>query len=318
MAPKVPSLARANAKRLKRLVRFWLLRAVLVAVGWLPFRLAQRLGDALGSLAFALAAGERAKALASLSLAFPEWTPAQKNILARETFRHLGRCAFELACVHKVLPRFDQFIEWPEEDQATLRGALSQHRGVVFVTGHVGNWELMGWRVARAGYPVRAVAKEMTDARLTRLANAFRAQGGVQSIWRGQNGAVKQILKALKNGELLTLLIDQDTRVQNVFVPFFGRPAATPRAAADFALRTGAVPMAAWCHRQPDGHYRIHMRQLAFTRTQDAEADAVALTAAFTRVLETAIRLAPEQWVWMHQRWKSRPDTAAPVLGRTA
>jgi KDO2-lipid IV(A) lauroyltransferase len=288
-------------------LRFYLLRGLLAAVALIPVALAARLGELLGEAAFVLAGEERKKALASLRVAYPAMTEAEREGLAQRTFRHLGRCAFELGCVGQLLPRLETFMEWPTEDRARLDAVLGRGRGVVFVTGHVGNWELMGWRVARAGYPVRAVAKEMTDFRLTRLAEEFRARGQVQSIWRGQEGAVKQILRALKAGELLTLLIDQDTRVQNLFVPFFGRPAATPRAAADFVVRTGAAPMVAYCHRQADGHYRITMKEVAFEPTGDNEGDAYRLTAAFTGELEAAIRAAPEQWVWMHQRWKTQP-----------
>jgi KDO2-lipid IV(A) lauroyltransferase len=295
-------------KRLKRWLRFVVLRALLAVVARLPFALAVRLGETLGALAFTLVPGERQKALASLATAFPELPDASRLDLARRAFRHLGRSVLEVACVDQVLPRFESFLEWPDEDRAILERVLARKKGVVFVTGHIGNWELMGWRVARAGYPVRAVAKELTDERLTRLAGDLRARGQVKSIWRGQPGAVKEILRALKAGELLTLLIDQDTRVQNVFVPFFGRPAATPRAAADFALRTGAIPMVAYCHRQADGRHRIHMKEVDFAPSGDDERDAVGLTAAFTRELEAAIRQAPEQWVWMHQRWKTRPQ----------
>lgn len=297
------------AKRLKRFLRFWLLRALLGILSALPLALAQRLGDIFGGLVFRVAKKEREKAVASLTVAFPELSHAERLALAEKTFRHLGRCALELACARRILPQLESFMEWPAADRACLEAVLARGRGVVFVTGHIGNWELMGWRVALAGFPVRAVAKELSDLRLTALAGRFRAQGGVQSIWRGHQGAVRQILKALKAGELLTLLIDQDTRVQNVFVPFFGKLAATPRAAADFALRTGATPMVAWCHRKADGHYQITMKEVAFESSGDGGLDALALTAALTRELEGAIRAAPEQWVWMHQRWKTMPGT---------
>ena len=284
---------------------------MLALVGLVPFALAQRLGDLLGSLACALVPSERRKALASLEVAFPTLGEPERKVLVRKMFRHLGRCALELACVGGIVDRLDEFVEWPASDRALLESVLARGKGVVFVTGHIGNWELMGWRVARAGFAVRAVAKELTDARMTRLAEAFRERGQVHSIWRGQQGAVKQILRALKAGELLTLLIDQDTRVQNVFVPFFGREAATPRAAADFALRTGSPSMVAWCHRQPDGHYKVRMREVPHPTSADAEADTLALTAALTAELEHAIREAPEQWVWLHQRWKTRPALAS-------
>jgi Kdo2-lipid IVA lauroyltransferase/acyltransferase len=139
----------------------------------------------------------------------------------------------------------------------------------------------------------------------------FRARGGVRSIWRGHEGAVRQMLRALKAGEILGLLIDQDTRAQNLFVPFFGTPAATPRAAADLALRTGAAVVVGFCQREGEQGYRLRMEEVpvpaAGPDAASREAAAWALTAALSARIEAAIRRAPEQWVWMHQRWKTRP-----------
>jgi KDO2-lipid IV(A) lauroyltransferase len=189
-----------------------------------------------------------------------------------------------------------------------LEAALSRGRGVVVVSGHVGNWELLALRVARSGIArASAVAKETSDSRMTALLEEFRAANGLHSIWRGQDGAAKQILRSLRDGEILGLLIDQDTRVQSVFVPFFGRSAATPRAAADLALRTGAGVVCAFCQRTRDGRYRISMQELGFQPGGDREADVRELTAAMTRQIEEAIRRSPEQWVWMHRRWKTQP-----------
>jgi KDO2-lipid IV(A) lauroyltransferase len=179
---------------------------------------------------------------------------------------------------------------------------------VLFVSGHVGNWELLARRVALAGYPCQTIAKETTDPRLTRLVERFRAAGKLKSIWRGQDGAAKAMLKALKGGEILGMLIDQDTKVQSVHVPFFGHPASTPRAAADLALRTGAAVVVGFCQRQADGRYRVAMKQVEPESTGDREADAVALTAKMTWEIEQAIRRAPAQWVWMHRRWKTQPS----------
>jgi KDO2-lipid IV(A) lauroyltransferase len=174
------------------------------------------------------------------------------------------------------------------------------------VGAHLGNWELQAWAVARAGIPLQAVGKENVDPRLTRLMDRFRARGGVRNIWRGQPGAAVALLKALRRGEALAMLIDQDTNVQNVFVPFFGHPAATPRAAADLVLRTGAAACVCLVHKRPDGTYRATSEEVPVPSTGDPERDAVELTARFTARIEAAIRAHPEQWVWMHQRWKTK------------
>lgn len=296
------------AKRLKRYLRYLAVRAAVSLVGLLPLGVAGALGERLGAWGFALAGGERRKALESLSRAFPALGAPAREALARQCFRHLGRAAFELACVQQIDSAPERWVEWPAGDRAVLDGALARGRGVVFVSGHVGNWELLARRVALAGYSAHTIAKETSDPRLTRLVERFRQRGRLQSIWRGQDGAAKKMLRVLREGAILGLLIDQDTRVQSVFVPFFGHPASTPRAAADLALRTKAALVVGFCQRQESGRYRIAMRELEVSRTEDAESDAVRLTAALTSEIEAAIRQAPAQWVWMHRRWKTQPE----------
>jgi len=295
------------AKRVKRHLRYCVVRAALFGVEWLPIQVAGRLGEALGSLAFRLASKTRRSALESLARAFPELSAERRRALACSSFQHLGRCAFELACIRQLDPRIGQWVEWNERERGLLENALSRGRGVVFVSGHVGNWELLARRVALAGLPASTIAKESSDWRLTRLVERFRIQGRVESIWRGQQGAAKRMLRVLKSGGILGFLIDQDTAVQSIFVPFFGQPAATPRAAADLALKTGAAVVVGFCQRKEDGRYRLSMKEILHRQTGDMENDVVALTQDLTAEIESAIRRTPEQWVWMHRRWKSQP-----------
>jgi KDO2-lipid IV(A) lauroyltransferase len=294
-------------KRLKRFLRYLVLRATAFWVALLPVSWARALGRVLGGLSYTLFAGERRKALDSLQRAFPDKTDAERRALARACFAHLGQCAGELACIRKLDPSLERLVAWADEDRHVLDVALKRGRGVVFVSGHVGNWELLARRMALAGCPGQTVGKEMTDARLTAWVDRYRASGKVRTLWRGRDGAAKAMLKILRAGEILGLVVDQDTKVQSVFVPFFGTAAATPRAPADLALRTGAVVVVGFCQRQGDGRYALSMKEVRVAPTGEHEADVVALTAAMTQEIETAIRRAPEQWVWMHRRWKTRP-----------
>jgi KDO2-lipid IV(A) lauroyltransferase len=295
------------AKRLKRFLRYLLVRAGLALVHPMPLGVARWLGVRFGTLAFLLARGERRKALKSLARAFPEKTEAERLAVARASFRHLGAAMFEVGCTSALDRQLKQWVAWPQEDRQVLEQALARGKGVVFISGHVGNWELLARRVAAEGFPCQSIAKETSDPRLTALVERFRARGKVRSIWRGQEGAARHMLRALKNGEILGLLIDQDTRVQSFFVPFFGELAATPRAAGDLAIRTGAAVVVGFCQREADG-YRLRMEEVPSPPEQDREAAALALTAALSQRIEAAIRRAPEQWVWMHQRWKTRPE----------
>lgn len=287
-------------------MRYGLVRALVGVLSLLPVRWASGLGAFVGAVGSVLARGERRKALASLARAFPEKPEAERVALMRACFRHLGRMALELVCVRQLDARIDEWVDWTSESRAAFDECLGRKKGVVFVTGHVGNWELLARRAGLAGYPVFTIAREASDERTTALIESFRSTGGVKPIWRGRASAAKEMLRALKRGSFLGLLIDQDTRVQSVWVPFFGHLAKTPRAAADLALRTGAAVMTGFCHRVGKHRYRIVMREVQVPEG-DGDALVTALTAKLTRGIEDAIREHPEQWVWMHERWKSPP-----------
>ncbi len=306
MEARVSHVTPPLAKRLKRWVRFAFLRGALAVASRLPLRWAQALGDALGSVAFRLLAQERAKALASLARALPEKTDAERWALASASFRHLGRCALEAAVAARLSEaQLDRLLEVPEAVRRLLVQAVAQGRGVVAVSGHVGHWELFGWALVRLGLPLHVIAREGVDARLGALAEAFRARGGVRTILRGRPGSAVALLRALRRGAMLGFLVDQDTRVQSVGVPFFGTLASTARAPADLTLRTGAVSVVGFLQRQADGRYQLSASEVEVPHSGDAEADVLELTARYSAAIEAAVRRAPEQWVWMHQRWKS-------------
>ncbi len=296
-------------KRIKRTLRSALIRVAIRLLGMLPLRPALRIGGGAGRLAYHLARKTRALALDHLALAFPEKTPAERERIARDLFVHLGRSTLELASIRWYDGRLDAYIELSPPD--LLREVMSRGRGMVFVTGHVGSWELLARRIARAGVPNAVVAKASWARKIDELAERFRAEGGVTTLWRESPDTGRAIIRTFRAGKALGLLIDQDTSVQGVFVPFFGRLAFTPRAAADFAVRFGAPVVVGTIHRngprKADGH-RVELEEIPFSADPpDREAEVVRLTAACTAALERAIRRHPEEWVWMHERWATRP-----------
>lgn len=293
-------------KRMKRFVRYLFIRAFLVPVQLIPLRAASWLGERLGLMVFTLVGSQRRKALASITTAYPEKTEAERNELARESFRHLGRSVMEMVCIRRFDERRHTLVEWMPEARAAMDSALARGKGVVFVTGHVGNWELLARYVALENYPVAVIGKELSDERTTGLVERFRASGKLRVIWRGRQGAAKEMLRALRGNSILGILIDQDTKVQSVWVPFFGKLAKTPRAAADLAMSTGAAPMLGFCTRVGPLKYRITMKELPLPALEGEEA-VMSLTSELTHGIETQIREHPEQWVWIHQRWKSPP-----------
>jgi KDO2-lipid IV(A) lauroyltransferase len=146
------------------------------------------------------------------------------------------------------------------------------------------------------------------------LIEAWRAEGGVTTLWREDPSTARALLRVFKEGHVLGILVDQDTKVQGVWVPFFGRPAYTPRAPADLALRTGAPVLVGTSHRRgpnPADGLLFEVTEVPYDpRPADREAEVLRITAACQAVMEEAIRRHPADWVWMHERWKTPPPAA--------
>jgi len=306
-------------KRWKRAARAAVLRFLVRLLMLLPLRVAFTAGAALGRVAWPLAPRVRRQMRASLALAFPELPPEERDAIARESLVNLGKTAGEAISMRRWANRLDDYVEAPPETVAVVQRAWDRRKGIIFVLGHIGNWELTR-RLSRYVQPNAAIAKRSWHPSLDALSERFRAEGGVQTFFREDPSTGRAMLRLFKQGGALGILIDQDTNVQSVFVPFFGRLAATPRAAADFALRFDATVLVVTCHRRgpgaSDGH-RLEVTEVPFDPAPaDREAEAVRLTAACAAVQEAAIRRYPTEWVWMHQRWKTRPtsEQAAPAL----
>ncbi|BDG04722.1 lysophospholipid acyltransferase family protein [Anaeromyxobacter oryzae] len=305
-------MAATGWKRARRAVRAAVIVAFVRALMTMPLGVALALGGALGRLAWAISPRMRRDIRASLAVAFPERSDAERDAIARASLVHLGWVGAEAITMRRWADRLDAYVDAPPEAIATVERAWARKKGIIFVLGHIGNWELTS-RLSRYVQPNAAIAKRSWHVRLDRLSERFRAENGVGTYWRDDPATGRAMLRLFRQGGALGILIDQDIRdVQSVFVPFFGRPAATPRAAADLALRFGAAVLVVTCHRRGpragDGH-RLEVVEVPYdAAAPDREGEVVRLTAACAAVQEDAIRRHPAEWVWMHQRWKSRPD----------
>lgn len=304
-------------KRLRRRARFEAIRLAVGAASTLPLAALYALGRAAAAVAPFVARRTWRRALAGLTQAFPDLPDAERRALARACFVHLGRCLAELLALRRLDATIDALVAWPPDSRGVMEAALARKKGVLYVTGHIGHWELLARRVGLAGYPANVIAKESWHPKLTEAIDALRGSGRVNTIWRGRPDAAKRMLKLLRAGEFLGVLIDQDTDVQSVWAPFFGRPAKTPRGVADLALRTGAAVLVGACQRAPDGRYVLTAEEVPVP-AEDTEANVLALTATLNAKLEALIRRAPEQWVWFHERWKSPPPAQPPDASSSA
>lgn len=307
LAPAPPISLRRRLRRRykhhKRALVFALVRALLSLVVLLPERAVRALGMAVGSVAGLLARADRARAERQLRAVWPE-LDAHRTTTAM--FQHLGQTVAELALLSKDPGYLARWVELPAASRAALDGALAdaRGRGVVAVSAHLGNWELLPQCLVQAGYPVSTIARENANATLDQWIVALRARGGVTTIRRGAGSTTaREILRALKSGHLFALLVDQDTKVQSTLVPFFGRLAATPIAAAELALRSGRPVVVGFIRREGTRHV-VTVERVPAVEGEDV----TALTARLSARIEHHVRRAPEQWVWLHHRWNRTPE----------
>lgn len=277
------------------------IRAARRVLGALPLGLALAIGRAFGWLYWVLVPSPRRLADAHLALAFPALAPRRRREIVRRMFLHTGASFAELA----QWPRLRGTGYVTVEGRATLDAALAAGRGVIVVTGHIGNWELLAAEIARLGYPATVVARRVKDARFQALLEELRREAGLVVLDRDSPTFVQDVRRELDQKRIVALLIDQDTRGAGVWVPFFGRPARTPPGAAVLALRKRAAVVAVFIERRPAGGHRITMR--AIEPVEGGSRDRiVALTARMTEAIEAQIRHNPVEWVWWHERWRRR------------
>lgn len=294
-------------RRIRRFATYLLIRAFLAWLALLWFGAARAWARSVAWLVWCVVRRERERTIEHVRAAFPEWSPDEVERVARESLLQLGEAAAEIAHIDRLRRRLDETVECSAEDRAWIEAALAAKRGVLVVAGHIGNWELLGVYLAARGYPVRTLARGQSDPRLSEYVRRFRGSRGVHTILRHDPGAARAMLRVFREGAILGFFLDQDTDVPGVFVPFFGRPAWTPSGAATLALRTGCAVCVAVMHRVGRLRHRLRILPIDFDAGGERERDVARLTATLTRHLEDAIRQAPEQWVWIHQRWRRRP-----------
>jgi KDO2-lipid IV(A) lauroyltransferase len=290
-----------------------LYRALVVvsAIGRrIPLRIGQFLGRRVGALAWHVARRERRKALKHIGIAFPDWSDAQRRDAIRAMFQHLGMCVFELAWLPNMTPELRAKTSHVEGFERVLE-VIDSGRGVIIFTAHCGNWEWLSYVTGTFGRPVSVLQRERDQPEMNQYITELRAKAGVRTIDRGSASSAKEMINSIKRGGILAFVIDQNIRTESVKVPFFGREALTPIGPARLAVRTEAVVVTAYASRLPDGTHRLQFLEPVQCRKSD---DPVELTARITREIEEHIRAVPEQWVWMHDRWRER--SGAPASGR--
>lgn len=278
-----------------------LIRGAARVLGALPIPAALAVGRGLGAGAHRLLGTPRRLAQEHLALAMPALGEHERRRIVREMFRHAGASFVEIAFWPRV--RDGDYVRVDPAERRVLDEALGTGRGVIAVTGHVGNWELLAATMAHLGYPVTVVARRVNDDRFDALVREVRTGAGLRVLDRDDPRFAHAVRAELAAGRVVALLIDQDTRGAGVWVPFFGRPARTPAGAAVLALRARAEVVSVFIERRPGGGHRVRFAPLERGEGR-TRADIESLTARMTAAIEAQIRRNPVEWVWWHRRWR--------------
>jgi KDO2-lipid IV(A) lauroyltransferase len=283
-------------------VEYALLLPFLGLVRALPHGASRQLGAALGGLALRVDRRRRRIGAENLAHAFPERSEAERARLLAACFRHFGAAFVDGLSAQ----RFDQ-VAFCERTTISglehLTAAVELGRGVILLGAHHGNWEIIPPTLARASGPVVSVGRPPDNPHVARLVDRLRERFDNRVI--DKRGAVREMFRVLKSGGRLGILLDQRVRADEaIAVPFFGRPAWTSPIVARLALKTGAAVVPAFGDHLPDGRYRVDFHPAMFAAGEESDAATLEFTARCIALFEATIRLAPDKWLWMHDRWK--------------
>jgi KDO2-lipid IV(A) lauroyltransferase len=296
---------------------YYSLRGTVAALRALSWERACRIGARLGSLGYKPLGIRKHVVERQIAAAFPEWPSGKVKRVADASYRHLGRSAIETALMDSlgkdgVLKLVESVEGWHLVEEVVSKGL-----GAILVTGHIGNWELAGAYVAARGVPIDVIARGMANPIFDAYLNRTREKIGMVVV--KDTDAVRRTPRSLRAGRAVAFVADQGVMgLASTFVPFFGRPAKTPRGAAVFALRFNVPVLFVIALRKPNGKYRIVVEPIETTSTGDREKDVDGIVARFTQVLEKWVRVVPEQYFWQHRRWRRQPpDTPVELRDPT-
>jgi Kdo2-lipid IVA lauroyltransferase/acyltransferase len=286
---------------------------VLKTIGAMPRPIARFMAARTAAFLFWTRPGLRRAAMENLQLAFPAWTDKQRRAAIRGMVRQLGWMAAEFA-------HFPRYTKENIERAVLLDGfenfasAQARGKGVLFLTGHMSAWELAPFAQALFGYPLHFLARAIDNSSVDALVTRYRCLGGNLPVEKNQSA--RAVLKILAAGGTVGILADHNTLLtEGVFVDFLGIPACTTAGLARFALHTDAAVVPGFLHWDPAiRKYRLCFEPaVQLIRTGDDATDILENTQQFTRVIESYVRRYPDQWLWVHRRWKTRPPGEAPI-----
>jgi KDO2-lipid IV(A) lauroyltransferase len=298
---------------MKQRLEYWLVVSVAGILGWLPRPVARVAVRLLTAAAYWVLGRLRKTGQRNLAIAFPEMPPARRKEILWKLFRNLGRQMVEFCRMPCYTAQNTQ--GWLRtEGLENFLAAQGRGKGVLVLTGHLGAWELSSFYHSLMGHPMGIVIRRLDNTLLDAYVNRIRTLHGNRVLHK--DDFARGLLKAMHGGGTVGILMDTNmTPPQGVFANFFGVSACTGSGLARVALKTGAAVLPGFCVWEPEEQQYV-LRfgpELHFAQTDDAEADILAATQQCNDVLESWIRRYPDQWLWIHRRWKTRPAGEPPI-----
>ena len=274
-----------------------LLIGLFKAIGFLSFSLRGKIGFGLGYLCGMFPTRERLITRKQLELFFPT---REANRIVPRVFGNAGRAILESMNLKAVQADPQKFVDCPNWD--VMQKWLNEPRPLVILTGHTGNWDLLAAYGIARGVAITTIGREARSRAVHEALRWMREQYGVETIWRSNQTGLKRLISCFRENRVIAALIDQDTRVQSTFVPFFGRPARTPSSLIEMGRKFNARFAFAFIFRELDGRFTLTFGEL------DSALSTEEMLTEYSSQLEGLLRRYPEQWVWFHKRWRSSPD----------
>lgn len=299
----------ARHRKLQNSLEYALARLVLGVLGILPRPLAIAVGRAFGRIIYWLPGKLRRTGQRNLLIAFPDLSESERRRLLCGCFDSLGRLLGEFSQFPRATPEsLRRMIDYDQVGLAHLRDAEKNRRGVIFLTGHLGAWELLSFGWSALEYPISFLVRPIDNPRVEELIESVRTRFGNRAI--DKKNAARESLRVLREGGTLGILSDLNTQTrEGVFVPFFGKLACTTAGIATLALKTDAVviPTCAVWDKERKRYFFHGDPPVELVRTGDRLRDVELNTARFAEAIERLVRRYPDQWLWIHRRWKTRP-----------
>jgi Kdo2-lipid IVA lauroyltransferase/acyltransferase len=291
-------------------IEYLAFRALAMLVSRAPYRLVGVMGSLLGLTVLYLTGYRKAVTMDNLRRAFPEKPEEELRVIARGAYRNYGRAILEMLWAGEQSADVLRSRIHPR-NIGVLRDALAGGHGAILLSAHFGSWEfLLSGLKLHIPEPFVAIAQRQRNERIDAMIDGRRRRFDVTTVPMGPS--VREVLRALGEGKVVLILGDQSGPRESVFIPFFGRPSATHRGAAAFALRASAPIVLVLLMRNEDGTYDAVFERIDTTGLSgDREGQVIELTARHTAVLERYIRERPDHWLWMHKRWKHTPGYEA-------